>query len=168
MPTTTITIKKIYRNPGMQKKSGKPYLLTKVLGNDSQYYTTFGQELKDAQEGMRLELEYAPKEEGKNDILRIISLGAATSSLDGPRAEQPLSIAAAPPAPELDSADGYARELMDRAIQMAHEKTAEWESMSEYPYLIAVLVQVMHGKISGDRIAAQEEAKLKAYGDKKW
>ena len=57
---------------------------------------------------------------------------------------------------------------MDRAMKMAHEKTPEWEDMSEYPYLIAVLIQTMHGKISGDRIAAQEAEKLKAYGNKKW
>ena len=65
-------------------------------------------------------------------------------------------------------ADSYARELMERAIQMAHEKTPEWEETSEYPYLIAVLIQTMHGKISGDRISAQEAEKLKAYGNKKW
>ena len=166
MPATTITIKKIYRNPGTQRRTGKPYLLTKVLGSDSQYYSTFSQELKDAQEGMRLELEYDPKGEGKNDILRIISMEAPPS--DGRRGGQPLSLTAAPLPPKLDGADGYARELLDRAIKMAHEKNPGWEDMSEYPYLLAVLVQVMHGKLSGDRIAQQEEAKLKAYGDKKW
>ena len=70
--------------------------------------------------------------------------------------------------PALDEADKYARELMERAIQMAHEKTPEWEGMSEYPYLIATLINVMYGKISGDRIAEQEAEKLKAYGNKKW
>ncbi len=57
---------------------------------------------------------------------------------------------------------------MDRAIKMAHEKTPGWEEMSEYPYLIAVLIQTMHAKLTSDRIAAQEAAKLKAYGNKTW
>ena len=72
----------------------------------------------------------------------------------------------APPA--LDDADKYARELMDRAMKMAHEKLPSWEETSEYPYLIATLIQTMHAKLTSDRISAQEAEKLKAYGGKKW
>ena len=70
--------------------------------------------------------------------------------------------------PVLDEAEAYARDLMDRAMKMAHEKTPEWEEISEYPYLIATLIQIMHAKLTSDRIAAQEAEKLKAYGNKKW
>ena len=68
----------------------------------------------------------------------------------------------------LDEADTYARDLMDRSMKIAHEKAPEWENMSEYPYLIAVLIQTMHAKLTSDRISLQEAEKLKAYGNKKW
>lgn len=66
----------------------------------------------------------------------------------------------------LEDADAYARDLYKRAERIIHERNPEYEEMSEYPYLLAVLIQTMHGKLSGDRIAEQEEKKLKAYGGK--
>ena len=66
---------------------------------------------------------------------------------------------------QLSAAKSYAKELLASATALAPK---EWEGTSEYPYLVATLVQVMHGKISGERIAAQEEEKIKAYGNKKW
>lgn len=66
----------------------------------------------------------------------------------------------------LESADQYARELLERATQMAHEKTPEWEGMSEYPYLIATLIQVMHGHIINKEIEIQNKEKYKMWGNK--
>ena len=68
--------------------------------------------------------------------------------------------------PALDEAEAYARDLMDRAMKMAHEKTPEWEEISEYPYLIATLIQTMHGRITNIEIAAQDEKKYKMWGKK--
>ena len=68
--------------------------------------------------------------------------------------------------PALDEAEAYARDLMSRAIKMAHEKTPEWEEISEYPYLIATLIQTMHGRITNIDIAAQDEKKYKMWGKK--
>ena len=45
--------------------------------------------------------------------------------------------------PALDEADIYARDLMSRAIKMAHEEMPSWEETSEYPYLISTLIQTM-------------------------
>ena len=70
--------------------------------------------------------------------------------------------------PALDEADIYARDLMSRAIKMAHEEMPSWEETSEYPYLIATLIQIMHAKLKSDRISKQEAEKLRAYGNKKW
>jgi hypothetical protein len=70
--------------------------------------------------------------------------------------------------PALDEADIYARDLMSRAIKMAHEEMPSWEETSEYPYLISTLIQTMHAKLTSDRISKQEAEKLKAYGNKKW
>ena len=69
---------------------------------------------------------------------------------------------------QIEQSDSYARELTKRARKIAQDETPDWEGMSEYPYLIATLINVMYGKISGDRIALQEAEKLKAYGNKKW
>ena len=70
--------------------------------------------------------------------------------------------------PALDEAEAYARDLMSRAIKMAHEEMPSWEETSEYPYLISTLIQTMHAKLTSDRISKQEAEKLKAYGNKKW
>ena len=69
---------------------------------------------------------------------------------------------------EVKAAADYAAMLLQAAKDAAHAAAPGWEEMSEYPYLIAVLVQTMHGRISGERIAAQEAEKLKVYGGKKW
>ena len=69
---------------------------------------------------------------------------------------------------QIEQSASYARELTRRARKIAQDETPDWEGMSEYPYLIATLINVMYGKISGDRIAEQEAEKLKAYGNKKW
>lgn len=70
--------------------------------------------------------------------------------------------------PELEDAEAYASALLKKAISLAQKEAPGWESMSEYPYLIATLVQTRHGKISGDRIAKLEEKKLEAYGNRRW
>ena len=67
---------------------------------------------------------------------------------------------------ELAQAEGYAKRLYDMALKLGAEKNPEWKDMSEEPYLIAVLIQTMHGHITSMRIAKQETEKLKAYGGK--
>ena len=69
---------------------------------------------------------------------------------------------------QIEQSDSYARELTKRARRIAEDEMPAWEHTSEYPYFIATLINVMYGKISGDRIAQQEAEKLKAYGNKKW
>ena len=69
---------------------------------------------------------------------------------------------------QIEQSDSYARELTKRARRIAEDEMPAWEHTSEYPYFIATLINVMYGKISGDRIALQEAEKLKAYGNKKW
>ena len=69
---------------------------------------------------------------------------------------------------QIEQSDSYARELTKRARRIAEDEMPAWEHTSEYPYFIATLINVMYGKISGDRIALQEAEKLRAYGNKKW
>jgi hypothetical protein len=68
--------------------------------------------------------------------------------------------------PALEEAAAYASDIMDKAIKMAHEKRPAWEETSEYPYLIATLIQTMHGHITNIEIAAQDEKKYKMWGKK--
>lgn len=86
MPTT-ITVKRVWRNPGTSKKTGKPYTLTKLLA-DGKYYTTFQSSsiISSIQEGSIVELEAVPsKREGCLDIARIIGVDAV------PKTTQPAN-----------------------------------------------------------------------------
>ena len=67
---------------------------------------------------------------------------------------------------QIEQADSYADELARRARRIAQEIAPEWEGMSEYPYLIATLIQTMHGRITNIDIAAQNEKKYKMWGKK--
>ena len=67
---------------------------------------------------------------------------------------------------QIEQADSYASELAKRARRIAQEITPEWEGVSEYPYLLATLIQTMHGRITNIEIAAQDEKKYKMWGKK--
>ncbi len=67
---------------------------------------------------------------------------------------------------QIEQSDSYARELTMRARKIAQDETPGWEGMSEYPYLIATLIQTMHGRITNIEIAAQDEKKYKMWGKK--
>lgn len=165
METKTITIKSFERTSGT-KKDGTEWRRISIKATDGKFYSTFKPIADEAlQEGTELKVSVVPSTIiNTYDIKKLISYATPTGS-------QPQSGGITKPnssPPALDEAEAYARELMERAIQMAHEKTPEWEGMSEYPYLIAVLIQTMHAKLTSDRIALQEAEKLKAYGNKKW
>ena len=67
---------------------------------------------------------------------------------------------------QIEQADSYASELGRRARRIAQEITPEWEGMSEYPSLLATIIQTMHGRITNIEIAAQDEKKYKMWGKK--
>jgi hypothetical protein len=163
MDTKTITIKSVEKTSG-KKKDNTEWHRISIKATDGKFYSTFSQIPSDAlTEGAELKVLVSQSQLSNTyDIKKVISY-------TNPQRSQSQSgeISESVP-PAFEDADIYARELMNRALKMAHEKTPEWKNMSEYPYLIATLIQTMHAKISGDRIAQQEAEKLKAYGGKKW
>jgi hypothetical protein len=168
METKTITIKSVERTSGTKKDNTEWHRIS-IKATDGKWYSSFSPLNEDAlKEGAELKIQVIPSKIANTyEIKKLISYAnpARQGAGEGNRlptgSENVASLSA-----QIEQADSYARELMERAIQMAHEKTPEWEETSEYPYLIAVLIQTMHGKISGDRISAQEAEKLKAYGGK--
>ena len=143
---TKITIKRIYRNEG-KTKSGKPYQLTKILGNDSNYYVTFSQDLKAAKEGQIAVLEFEPNGEGKNEIKKVLSLtnanptheprqtgsgNSAWSPADeaiGTRVQLRLKHAREIVDKEFPDAKGYS-DYMGMVAEIAHQLFAEAASLS--------------------------------------
>lgn len=169
MTKTTITINRIYVKEGTTK-AGKPYRLTKLLGTDSNYYTTFKPISESIKEGMELTIETIPTgKPGTFSIAKIIEYTdtAHPKSRIGGR-EDIVVVAVQGRSDDASNhiAKDYARTLLADAVDLADKQMPGWKEVNEYPYLIAVLVQVMHGKLSGDRIAQQEAEKLKAYGGK--
>ena len=173
METRTITIKSFEKTSG-KKKDGTEWHRISIKATDGKFYSSFKPIAEAAlAPGAQLQLQVVQSKIKENTyeiqkVLGFVPPGAGFTLDANPngRTQSGEITTPNPTPPALDDADKYARELMERAIQMAHEKTPEWESMSEYPYLIAVLIQTIHGKISGDRISAQEAEKLKAYGGK--
>ena len=174
METRTIKIKSFEYKDG--KTNGSPWRRLSIKATDGKFYSSF-EPIAEAALAVGTQLELKVKQSklpDTFDIEKVISFTHASpqSTSVGPGGNthlpnpQPPGISSIEDA--IEGADAYSRDLMDRAIKMAHEKTPGWEQMSEYPYLIAVLIQTMHAKITSDRIAAQEAAKLKAYGNKTW
>ncbi|MEM3416254.1 MAG: hypothetical protein QW719_02875 [Candidatus Micrarchaeaceae archaeon] len=147
----TITIKRIYKNAGTTK-SGKPYTMTKLLA-DGKYYVTFKPVPDDLTEGGSLKIAYEPTESPtKFNITKIIEYANFAAKTEGPVA------------PSVEDVGEYAAALLRKAKAIADKETPEWKDTSEYPYLIATLVQTMHGKLMAEQIAANDAKKLKAYG----
>ena len=165
METKTITIKSFERTSGT-KKDGTEWRRISIKATDGKFYSTFKPIADEAlQEGTELKVSVVPSTIiNTYDIKKLISYATPTGSQ--PQSGEITNSNSTLPA--LDDADTYARELMERAIQMAHEKMPSWEETAEYPYLIATLIQTMHAKLTSDRISKQEAEKLKAYGNKKW
>jgi hypothetical protein len=166
METRTITIKSFEKTSG-KKKDGTEWNRTSIKATDGKFYSSFSPIFEDALvAGTELKiLVEQSKVLNTYDIKKVISYikpkgGEGTNS-------PATSLVAVPLASQLNEADSYAKELLSRATQLAHKENPEWESASEYPYLIATLVQVMHGHITNIEIAAQDEKKYKMWG-KKW
>ena len=169
METRTITIKSFEKTKG-KKQDNTEWHKISIKATDGKVYSSFKPIAEAALvQGAQLKTQIAPsKYMNEFDIVKVIEfiIPNATPTGSPKQSGEIANSNSAPPA--LDEAEAYARDLMSRAIKMAHEKMPSWEETSEYPYLIATLIQTMHGKISGDRISAQEAEKLKAYGNKKW
>ena len=168
METRTITIKSFEYKDG--KTNGRPWQRLSIKATDGKFYSSF-EPIAEAALAVGTQLELKVKQSklpDTFDIEKVISFTHASpqSTSVGPGGNTHLPNSSPPGIPAIDQSEQYARDLMDRAIKMAHEKTPGWEQMSEYPYLIAVLIQTMHAKLTSDRIAKQEAAKIKAYGGK--
>ena len=163
METRTITVKSSETKSGV-KNDGTKWRRVSIKATDGKFYSTFSPIPEEAlKEGTQLKVAVTPSKLANTyDIDSIISHANPTHTSGEVRS--PDSGITPLPA-QLSAAKSYAKELLASATALAPK---EWEGTSEYPYLVATLVQVMHGKISGERIAAQEEEKIKAYGNKKW
>lgn len=191
METKIITIKSFEKTNGKKKDQTEWHRIS-IKATDGKFYSTFSQIPAEAlREGAELKVLVSQSQiTNTYDIKKVITYTTPRSPQSGeisksvPPAyfdeaedyarnqlkkqkgeaiKEPDSLSV-----QIEQSDSYARELTRRARKIAQDETPEWEGMSEYPYIIAVLIQTMHGKISGDRIALQEAEKLKAYGNKKW
>ena len=175
METRTITIKSFEKTNGTKKDQTEWHRIS-IKATDGKFYSSFKPIAEAAlAPGAQLQLQVVQSKIKENTyeiqkVLGFVPPGAGFTLDANPKGRTQAgaitTTTSAPPA--LDEADTYARDLMERAIQMAHEKMPSWEAASEYPYLIATLIQTMHAKLTSDRIALREAEKLKAYGNKKW
>ena len=168
METRTITIKSFEKTSGTKKDQTEWHRIS-IKATDGKFYSSFRPIAEAALvPGAQLEVKVTQSliKENTFDIEKVLGFTLPADSTGQAQSGAITKTASIPPA--FDDADKYARELMERAIQMAHEKMPSWEETAEYPYLIATLIQTMHAKLTSDRIALQEAEKLKAYGNKKW
>lgn len=160
---TTGTIKKIWRNPGT-KQNGDEYLLSKVLMN-GQYYVTFKDYLKDAKEGMLLNIEYEPGEKpGNNTIKKVIALLSQASRPNGnppARAEAKTPILA-----DEAQLDAKVAARLRKAKEILHREIPEAEGMSEYPYLLGQLLNELGSEHRQERMIRMDLKKIEAYAPK--
>ena len=175
METRTITIKSFEKTSGKKQDQTEWHRIS-IKATDGKFYSSFKPIAEAAlAPGAQLQLQVVQSKIKENTyeiqkVLGFVPPGAGFNLDANPNGRTQSGAITTPNSapPALDDAEAYARDLMGRAMKMAHEKTPEWEGMSEYPYLIAVLIQTMHAKLTSDRIALQEAEKLKAYGNKKW
>ena len=169
METKTITIKSFEKTSG-KKKDGTEWHRISIKATDGKFYSSFKPIAEAALvPGTQLEVKViqSPIKENTFDIEKVLGFIPPNAN-PNERTQSGEITTPNPTPPAFDDAEAYARDLMERAIQMAHEKMPSWEETAEYPYLIATLIQTMHAKLTSDRIALQEAEKLRAYGNKKW
>lgn len=156
---------KSYEKTSGKKKDNTEWHRISIKATDGKFYSTFNQIPESAlRVGAELKVQVNPSSKISNtyDIKKIIPYTPTKPN----EPEVPITPASTDVHAQLESADLYARDLFERAVQMVHEANPEWEGMSEYPYLIATLIQTMHGRITNIEIAAQNEKKYKMWGKK--
>jgi len=185
---TTIIVKRRYESTGTTK-AGKPYTLTKLLAG-GKYYSSFKPIAEAIQEGSEVELECDPSEIANTyDIKRIISFSDAPASTDytsssksqvyssppagadayptrqaggsGGRAVEAVNVVQRQ-ADEAPSKDVEAR--LKLAKRLAMEACPEYAEMSEFPYLVATILNELGSDERQRRMTEMDERKLKAYG----
>ena len=197
METRTITIKSFEKTSGKKKDQTEWHRIS-IKATDGKFYSSFRPIAEAALvPGAQLEVKVTQSliKENTFDIEKVLGFTLPADSTGQAQSGAITKTASIPPAfddaeayaryllkkqkgeavkeldplpAQIEQSASYARELTRRARKIAQDETPGWEGMSEYPYLIATLINVMYGKISGDRIALQEAEKLKAYGNKKW
>ena len=175
METRTITIKSFEKTSGTKQDQTEWHRIS-IKATDGKFYSSFKPIAEAAlAPGAQLKLQVVQSKIKENtyEIQKVLGFvppdaGFNLDANPNGRTQSGEITTPNPTPPALDDAEAYARDLMERAIQMAHEKMPSWEETAEYPYLIATLIQTMHAKLTSDRIALQEAEKLKAYGNKKW
>ena len=168
METRTITIKSFEKTSGKKQDQTEWHRIS-IKATDGKFYSSFKPIAEAALvPGTQLEVkvEQSPIKENTFDIEKVLGFIPPNANPERSQSQSGEITNSNSTLPALDEAEAYARDLMSRAIKMAHEKTPEWEEISEYPYLIATLIQTMHGRITNIDIAAQDEKKYKMWGKK--
>ena len=155
---TKITIKRIYRNEG-KTKAGKPYLLTKLLGDDSNYYVTFSQDLKDAKQGQIAVLEFEPKGEGKNEIKKLISLSDAhPTSISNHNMAEAKSINGSPADEAMLEAKVAKR--LHRAREIVDREFPDAKGYSDYMSMVAEIAHQLFAEAASLSIQSAKERNM--------
>lgn len=167
METRTITIKSVERTSGT-KKDGTGWHRISIKATDGKFYSSFKPIAEVAcVPGTQLTIQVSPSQIANTyDISKVIEYVTVSADSSGHGQGGGQSPTTSDSRPAIEVADTYGRELLQRAVKMAHDTAPEWEQMSEYPYLIATLIQTMHGRITNMEIAAQDEKKYQMWGKK--
>ena len=167
METRTITIKSVERTSGT-KKDGTGWHRISIKATDGKFYSSFKPIAEVALvPGTQLTIQVSPSQIANTyDINKVIEYVTVSADSSGHGQGGGQSPTTSDSRPAIEVADTYGRELLQRAVKMAHDTAPEWEQMSEYPYLIATLIQTMHGRITNMEIAAQDEKKYQMWGKK--
>ena len=167
METRTITIKSVERTSGT-KKDGTAWHRISIKATDGKFYSSFKPIAEVAcVPGTQLTIQVSPSQIANTyDINKVIEYVTVSADSSGHGQGGGQSPTTSDSRPAIEVADTYGRELLQRAVKMAHDTAPEWEQMSEYPYLIATLIQTMHGRITNMEIAAQDEKKYQMWGKK--
>ena len=167
METRTITIKSVERTSGT-KKDGTGWHRISIRATDGKFYSSFKPIAEVALvPGTQLTIQVSPSQIANtydiNKVIEYVTVSADSSGHGQGGGQSPTTSYSRP---AIEVADTYGRELLQRAVKMAHDTAPEWGQMSEYPYLIATLIQTMHGRITNMEIAAQDEKKYQMWGKK--
>ena len=195
METRTITIKSFEKTSGKKKDQTEWHRIS-IKATDGKFYSSFRPIAEAALvPGAQLEVKVTQSliKENTFDIEKVLGFTLPADSTGQAQSGAITKTASIPPAfddaeayaryllkkqkgeeveepdplpAQIEQADSYASELGRRARRIAQEITPEWEGMSEYPSLLATIIQTMHGRITNIEIAAQDEKKYKMWGKK--